>query len=283
MGATAYRAMKVISLFAMALFLLNALSPAALAADHADKLTFTIEPYIWLPTIDAEMKFTTPGGSTGEPEVSVNPDDYFKDLEIAALLTTEFRKGKWSLTADFVYMDVSSSDSSVKSIDFGGSVVSTSRDIGSEVDLKNFIATFGGGYQIIDQGWLKMDLIAGLRYLWLEAELDWNLSATVSGPLPGQTFARTGNHTEDEDIWNGIVGVRGQVKLGESHWFIPYYLDIGTGDSDLTWQAFSALAYSFGSWDVVLGYRYLEFDSDEDALIQELSLSGPVIGARFSF
>ena len=278
-----YRATKALLQFTMAVLLFSALVSTAAASDDPDKLTFTIEPYLWFPTIDAEMKFSTPGGSTGEPEVTVNPDDYFDDLKMATLLTTGLRKGKWSLTADFVYMDVSSDDSSVKSIDFGGSVVRTSLDVGSEVDLKSFIATFGGGYQIIDQGRLKMDLIAGLRYLWLEAELDWNLSATVSGPQAGHTFARTGNHTEDEDIWNGIVGVRGQILLGDSHWFIPYYLDIGTGDSDLTWQAFSALAYSFGSWDVALGYRYLEFDSDEDALIQELSLSGPVIGARFNF
>jgi hypothetical protein len=130
---------------------------------------------------------------------------------------------------------------------------------------------------------LKTDLVAGARYLWVEAEVDWKLSATLSGPEAGQTFARTGNLKEDDDIWNGVAGVRGQIKLGESHWFIPYYADIGTGDCDLTWQVFAALGYSFKSWDIALGYRHLAFDADDDALIQELSFSGPIIGAQFSF
>jgi hypothetical protein len=117
----------------------------------------------------------------------------------------------------------------------------------------------------------------------MEAELDWRLSATVTGPLAGQTFDRSGSHTEDEDIWNGILGIRGRIHLGDSNWFIPYYADIGTGDSDFTWQVFCALGYSFGSWDIKVGYRHLEFDSDEDDLIQELSMSGPIIGAQFRF
>jgi hypothetical protein len=76
--------------------------------------------------------------------------------------------------------------------------------------------------------------LAGARYLWVEVETNWNLSGTVSGPGPGQTFARTGNIKEDEEVWNGIVGLRGEIKLGEGHWFIPYYADMGAGDCDFT-------------------------------------------------
>ena len=32
-------------------------------------------------------------------------------------------------------------------------------------------------------------------------------------------------------MWDGIVGVRGAVGLGDSgDWFLPYYLDIGAGN-----------------------------------------------------
>jgi hypothetical protein len=29
--------------------------------------------------------------------------------------------------------------------------------------------------------------------------------------------------------------VKGRFALDE-HWFVPYYADLGTGESDLTWQ-----------------------------------------------
>jgi hypothetical protein len=254
------------------------------AKDDTDKWTVSIQPYIWFPSIDTTLKYVTlPNGSTGQPEISVDADDLLESLNMAALLTTEFRKGKWSITTDLIYMDASAEDARVENINFGGNRVSTTVDSGSEVGIKSFVATVGGGYQVIDEKYMKMDVIAGFRYLWLEAELDWNLTAAVTGPSAGQTFARTGSHSEDGDVWNGIVGVKGRFQLGNSNWFIPFYADIGAGDSDLTWQVFSALGYSFGSWDIKLGYRHMEFDSDEDALIENLSFSGPIIGAQFRF
>jgi len=253
-----------------------------MAADDAGKLKFTIEPYLWAPTISAGLKFSTPNGSTGQPEVEVEPDDYLENLDMALIVAATARKGKWSFSADFVYMDVSSSDNRIKQVDFGGSFTSTSTDIGTDVDTKSFISTFGGGYRVVDQPWLKMDILAGLRYLWLESSVDWRLSGDITGPGAGQSFARSGSHTEDEDVWNGIGGIRGQILLGGGNWFIPFYGDIGAGDSDLTWSVFSGIGYSFKDWiDAMIGYRHMEWD--DDGLIQDMRLSGPVIGARFNF
>jgi len=284
MIATGYRATKVLWLFTMAALLSSASVPAAMASDDPDNVSFTLQSYMWLPTIEGELKYTTrPNGSSGSPEIEVDADDLLENLDMAVLLTAEARKGKWSFVADFTYLDVSSSQSAVKGVNFGGNLVTTTLNIETEVETKGFCTTFVGGYRVIDGQWLKTDLVAGARYLWLEAEVSWDLSGTVSGPSAGQTFARTGNLKEDEDVWNGVGGVRGQVNLGGSHWFIPYYADIGSGDCDLTWQVFSALGYSFKGWDIALGYRHLAFEGDDDSLLQELSFSGPVLGARFSF
>ena len=255
------------------------------ASDDPDKLTFGLKPYVWFPTIEADLRYTSlPGGSGGSPDIKVEPDDWFENLDMAALVLAEVRKGKWSLVWDFTYLDLSSSDSKVKKIDFGGSVVDRVRDVGTDVEVKSVCSTFGAGYNIVSGKTFKTDLVAGVRYLWLEAETDWELSTEVEGPRGERTFARKGSVEDDEEFWNGIVGVRGGIGLGDGNWSIPFYVDIGTGDCDLTWQFFSALAYSFGSWDVELGYRYMEFDAkDDDDLIQELTFSGPILGARFEF
>jgi hypothetical protein len=129
-----------------------------------------------------------------------------------------------------------------------------------------------------------MDLIAGLRYLWIEQEVEWNLSVDIDGPGPGQTFPRSGKVKEDGDVWNGIGGIRGQILLGGGNWFIPFYGDIGAGDSDLTWTLFSGIGYTFKDWfDMLVGFRHMEWDNDDDKVVQKLKVSGPAIGARFHF
>jgi len=45
--------------------------------------------------------------------------------------------------------------------------------------------------------------------------------------------------------WDAIVGARGAVDLTEK-WHLFGYLDIGAGDSDLTWQAMAGIGYT--SW-----------------------------------
>ncbi|MBK6396605.1 MAG: hypothetical protein IPF73_19570, partial [Betaproteobacteria bacterium] len=50
-----------------------------------------------------------------------------------------------------------------------------------------------------------------------------------------------------------IIGVKGRYAFGaDRRWFAPYYLDVRTGDSDLTWQAMGGLGYRF-SWGDIRG------------------------------
>jgi len=62
-----------------------------------------------------------------------------------------------------------------------------------------------------------------------------------------------------------------------------YYLDAGTGDSDLTWNAMAGLGYGFGWGELLFAYRHLEYDQPDNKLLQDFSFSGPGFGARFTF
>ncbi len=59
--------------------------------------------------------------------------------------------------------------------------------------------------------------------------------------------------------------------------------DVGTGDSDLTWQALAAVNYRFEKVGVVVGYRYLDYDFDDSDVFDDLNLSGPFVGVKFRF
>jgi hypothetical protein len=85
-----------------------------------------------------------------------------------------------------------------------------------------------------------------------------------------------------EDLWDGIIGVKGRLSLNES-WFMPYYADVGTGDTDLTWLVSGGIGYAFNWGDVILEYRHLEYDQGDDELIQDLAFSGGMLGVAFHF
>jgi len=52
-------------------------------------------------------------------------------------------------------------------------------------------------------------------------------------------------------VWDVVIGVRGHANLNRQ-WYLPYQLDIGAGQSDLTWQAAGGIGYRFDWGDVNL-------------------------------
>jgi hypothetical protein len=204
------------------------------------------------------------------------------------MITGDARKGKWSVATDFIYFSLSGDQSAVKSVDFNPgtgpvNVTTTGLNLGTEVKLKAAIWSLVGGYALVQEPHATLDVIGGFRYAGLEATTNWRLAATVTGPAGAANFSRTGSIKKSEDILDAIVGVRGRVRLGDSNWFMPYHVDVGGGDSKLTWQGVVGIAYSYKWGDVGLTYRHLSYDMGGNKLIEDLSLSGPALGVAFRF
>ena len=88
--------------------------------------------------------------------------------------------------------------------------------------------------------------------------------------------------SEKGNVWDGIVGVKGKVSLYKN-WYLPFYADVGTGESEITWQAAGGIGYAFDETNVVLLYRHLSWDFKSDSLLREIAFSGPTLGAAFHF
>jgi hypothetical protein len=249
-----------------------------------DDWKFSVSPYLWLPTFNATFKYSLPP-STGSPEVEVGPIDYLNRLDFLLMLAGEARRGDWSIFTDYINLDVSGGDSHVKSVDFGGTLVGSSIDIGTQTSIKGYVWTLGGGYTVVRSADASMDVIGGVRYLGIDVSTDWHLSGTITGPPPASlTFPATGNVSERVDLWDAIIGVRGRINLDDAgKWSVPYYIDAGTGSSTSTWQGMTGVAYAFGWGDALLAYRHLSYDQKNDQFIQNLSCSGPMFGATFRF
>jgi len=243
------------------------------AADDDDR--FTITPYIWLPTIEGEFKYNIPPGAGGSPIVEVGPVDYLDSLNGALMIAGEARFDNFSLFTDVIWFDFSNENASLRSVTGPGGV-EIPIDVGSAADLSAIVWTLAGGLVVMDEENYSVQPFVGLRYSGVDSDFAWSLA----GPL--NQFPQTGSISGESDFWDGIVGVRGEWRASE-HWIFPYYVDVGAGDSDLTWQAMAGVSYRFGWGDLRLVYRHLDYTQDDEALVQELSLSGPAFGASFRF
>ena len=273
---------RLIILAALAAMLCGPLSAAA--QTPGSQWTFSITPYFWLPNIDGTLKYGVPRGAGGGRRLRVGPNDYLEALSFAMMISGEARKDRWSVFTDFIYLDFSSEKSSVRSINFGGNLATASADVSTNSSLKGAVWTLGAGYAVLPGRPVDLDVFGGLRYFGLEASTDWQLR--VGGHRSGcrpDLSRESGSISEKKDLWDGIVGVKGRVSLGGSNWSLPYYLDVGTGSSSLTWQGLLGVAYTYKWLGVTLAYRHLYYDQKDDKLIQDLRFSGPALGVNFRF
>jgi hypothetical protein len=236
------------------------------AAQEADKWQYEFTIYGWLPSLDGTMKYDVPPADGDN--VSLDVSDLLDSLNFVFMGTFVAQKNKLSYAADLIYMDVSNSTSTDITIGPGeGEPVGGHAGLG----LKTWVVTGHVGYDVMQTDKARMAVLGGVRYLDLSADLNYTIGAEPTNYLSGS-----------EDFWDFIVGIKGSVMLNEN-WYIPYYADIGTGDSEMTWQLYAGIGYMFSWGDIRLAYRYLEYDQDDDKLIQDLKLYGPQIGIGFRF
>lgn len=243
----------------------------------SDAWQFSLTPYLWLPNFNGTLKYQTPPGTGGRPEVEAGPNDYLSNLDFVLMLSGEARKGEWGLLGDYIYLDFSSEESTVKSVSGPGGSVQVPVDAGTKTGLSGVAWQFAGFYNAVNTPSTSMDALAGMRYFRIKASVAWQLAGSLG------LFPQSGSYSEEEELVDAIVGIRGKVRPGGGKWYVPYYLDIGTGSSSLTWQALTGIGYSMGWGDIQLSYRHLFYDQGSDKLVQDFSFSGPAIGASFKF
>jgi hypothetical protein len=251
--------------------------------------TFNIAPYLWMPTINVTSQFNlSPAlGGTVSSDASVGFGQIISHLNFAAMVAADARYDRFSLLTDFLYLNLGNTSSQFRSVNFPGVLpipIDRSLQTSAGMNLNATIWTLAGGYTLLQGDWGNFDVIAGLRLLDVNARINYSLALTLTGPRGnGATFGGTGSVSGSTNIWNGIGGFRGRIHLGNTPLFIPYYFDAGAGGSKFTWQIASGLGYHLSWADLSLTYRYLSFEQGNSAVIQHLTIGGPMLMANFTF
>lgn len=222
--------------------------------------TYRLQLYLWATEV---------GTTVGGKEVTLGFDEIIENLNVALMGGLQAYNGKWMTYGELSYASLRQGGEASFTISPGEGPGLTI-DAVADADIETTIVSFGAGYQLVDKPDYTMYGTFGVRYLGLDLEADVDIAR--------QSF----HIDEGDDVWDAVVGLSGEARFGEN-WFVPWIVDVGTGQSDLTWQAGAGIGYRFGRNDLVLGYRHMEWDLPDDQLVTNYYQSGPILLWNFRF
>jgi len=252
---------------------------AASAQMKASEWQFRASIYGWFPGISGTTEF--PSGASG-PSLNVDADTLIDSLKFAFMGTFEARKDNWGIWTDVFYSDVGGDKSGTRDFTVGRQSIPAGVTANLSLDAKTWIWTIAGTYGLINSPDHSMEVLLGARMVDMEQTLNYSFSGNIASlGLAGPTGSKSVSVTN----WDAVVGIKGQVFFdADRKWFLPYYLDIGTGQSKFTWQTMLGVGYQFSkSASVVAAWRYLDYEMDSGNPIQTLNFNGALVGLVFSF
>src|SRR5688572_17718488 len=221
-----------------------------------DQWRWTITPYLWGSDIETDVRF--PGGQ--EIGGTARFNDILDKLDIGGMVHFEGRRGGWGMFVDATYLALSDDTTQGP----------FSADSELDTGLYDFAATYtpGGGSS-------AFTALAGARIV------DLSLEMTFSGPGPIGPIRRT----SDKSFTDFIVGGR-LVHPFNDRWLLTLHGDIGTGDTESSWNALALIGWKFGGdldKAVLFGWRHMEFEVEERGRETDVIFDGPIAGVLFSF
>ncbi|MEO8740196.1 MAG: hypothetical protein ABI537_10915 [Casimicrobiaceae bacterium] len=255
----------------MAISPARALAQAVDSWQLSDSWRFGATLYGYLPTIG--VKTLLPNGVTSD--ISIPIDETLNHLKMGFFGAAEAQKGRWGAFTDILYLNVGASPSKTHDFNLGNGALPADVTARTTFGVETTIWTLAGGYRAVANTDSTFDVFAGARLLDIKVKQSWELTGNIgqiSIPL------RSGDGNVSQSLWNALVGAKGRIALtGDRRWYVPYYVDVGTGDSKVTWQIQGGVGYAFNWGDVVATWRYLDFDGKSGKPLQNLNTNGPQV------
>ena len=264
--------------------LLGALAPSAGFAQVAPTSLpvqgsgwqYTASIYAYVPSVDGTSSFPADGQGT---RLNVDASKVLDKLQVFAMGTAGAHNGTWGVFTDVVYLKFQAAESASRNFTIGNAGLPADASAAFDWELRGTAWTLAGEYRVASAPSFTVDVLAGTRLLDTRQRLRWDIGGSIGSLDP---LARSGEAQTSQSTWDAIVGVKGRYAFGQTRqWAVPFYLDAGAGESQYTLQAAAGLAYQFGWGEVTAMWRYLRYDMKSGANLQDISFSGPLIGATF--
>jgi hypothetical protein len=258
----------IIALLFAAAALVPATAQAAPASLESDQWQVTAALYGYFAAIKGTVNYP---GDLRSTDFDVPFHKLLDHLKMGFMGALGVHNGRWGMYIDALYMDLGAAKSQTRNFSVGNVTFPATADL--SLDLKAWVATLAGDYRVVSDPKWTVDLLVGARMLYLNPSLDFTIIS------PGGAI--TGSKESSNTFWDGIVGIKGRYTFGDNgKWFVPFYLDVGTGQTQLTWQGLAGIGYSFHWGDLVAAYRYLDWNGKSGEPLANLNMGGPMVGVE---
>lgn len=220
----------------------------AAPAGPASDWSWSLAPYVWLTGIEGDI---SAGPLTSEFDASFS--DLVDHLELAFSMVADGNNGEFGLRSDVFYVELEESSTTA-----AGKV---------KGNVEEWIITIAPYARVIDDGDVSVDLGVGGRYVDVDIDID--------GPMTSSSKGRS---------WIDPVLTGRVIVHTAENCFVAVYGDIGGFgvESDLTWQVALTAGYSITeSIDLMVGYRHLDIDNEDNDLTYDGANKGFQIGLNF--
>ena len=217
---------------------------------------WSVTPYLWGSDLKGDVTF--PSGQSIGGELKFN--DILDHLDFAAMLHVEGHRREWGMFFDATYLSMSDD--------------TTHGPISSDADIKfgmyELAAVFTPGAAAG-----PFSAFAGVRFV------DMTLDMVFSGPGPIGPVSRSAN----KSYADFLIGARYVFSFSE-RWALSLRGDVGFGDTEQDWNATAMVGWRFGRQlndAVLVGYRHLDVEVEEDGRKTEVQFDGPFLGVMFGW
>lgn len=235
-------------------------APVTHSENTTDKWNYSITPYVWALGVTGSV--SNPSRTLGK--VNLTPGDLLSDIKMAAMVVAEAHHQRFGLYLDAMYGDLGKTTSKVVG----------RADLNANATVKLSMVTLAPSYTIHHSPSLYLDGLVGLRYLWL------NANTKISDDAIGLTLKQ--NSTQN--ITTAVAGLKGRWSLGNSDYFVPFYVDVGGGQaSSFTSQAYLGIGrtFSWGDLSLVAKNVYYQYKPNRNTI--DMNLFGAAVAATFRF
>lgn len=212
---------------------------------------------LWVSGLDGDA------GARGRvAPVDVAFADIIPQIDMAAALSFEARRGRWGFLTNGIYMDLSN---------VAGSPGPLIDDL--KVQIKQLMLDGAVSYAVVESNCTSVEMLAGVRYNHIK------LGLTIQSQSDDFSADKT------ESWVDPYVGMLARTHISESVSLVGK-ADIGGFDvgSKLTWQLYGGVEFQISeSCHIGVGYRYLSVDYASDGFIYDMNTSGPQLEVEFTF
>lgn len=228
---------------------------------------YSITPYVWLPAMNGKVDYD----NVQRVDTKLNSSQLISNTDAALMLDGELHYGRWGVMGNAVYSKSSSLGSKSLLKEQGVTV-------NSNMDSWMGIYTVAGTYTAYTSPSVYLDALVGARFLNMNGKTQ--LSATAGTGYLGDTTLYSSLSVSD-----AIGGVKGRVRIADSNFYVPFYLDAGGGSATakFTSQQMLGVGYAFQYVDISVLYNNLYYSLNRNNVSSYITMGGPAVAATFRF